>query len=362
MMRGMDRSIAIRAALIQGGSLAVRCRGARGRAAAVVLRGLGLGRRTGRVGGVRGVRGERAAAAAPARRSRVRRSPGCRADRRRRRAPLDRRAARVVLFGALVRAARDERTRRRPRLMDLGLAGQVALVTGGVEGDRAGIAAGARRRGRAGGDRGARRGADAAAAARIGAHPVVFDSGDLDAVDGVVDTVESRARADRHLRREHRRPAGRRGSARLHRAAVGGGAPHARALPDGLPRAAAARDARARLGPRRRGQLDRRCASRSPPCSSPTRTGPGWSRRSRCSRRRSPPTASRSTRCCPGGSRTDRAVRQRGVARGGRGRRARSGSRPARLGTVDELAAAAVFLCSGRPPTSRARRCSSTAA
>jgi 3-oxoacyl-[acyl-carrier protein] reductase len=74
--------------------------------------------------------------------------------------------------------------------MDLGLAGRVALVTGGSKGIGAGIAAGLA----AEGARVAVASRDAerirAAAARIGALPIVFDSDDLDAVEGVVDTVE----------------------------------------------------------------------------------------------------------------------------------------------------------------------------
>ena len=75
--------------------------------------------------------------------------------------------------------------------MDLGLSGKVALVTGAskgiglgvaellaAEGARVAIAARDEQRTRA-------------AAERFGGHPVVFDSADLDAVDGVVDTVES---------------------------------------------------------------------------------------------------------------------------------------------------------------------------
>ena len=74
--------------------------------------------------------------------------------------------------------------------MDLGLTGRVALVTGGSKGIGAGIAAGLVAEGAkvAVASRDAER--IGAAAARIGALPIVFDSGDLDAVDGVVDTVE----------------------------------------------------------------------------------------------------------------------------------------------------------------------------
>jgi len=74
--------------------------------------------------------------------------------------------------------------------MDLGLAGRVALVTGGSKGIGAGIAAGLVAEGAkvAVASRDAER--IEAAAARIGALPIVFDSSDLDAVDGVVDIVE----------------------------------------------------------------------------------------------------------------------------------------------------------------------------
>ena len=77
-------------------------------------------------------------------------------------------------------------------LMDLGLDGKVALVTGGSKGIGLGIAAGARRRGRARRRRVARpRSGSDAAADRIGGHGVVFDSDDLDAVPGVIADVEA---------------------------------------------------------------------------------------------------------------------------------------------------------------------------
>ena len=75
--------------------------------------------------------------------------------------------------------------------MDLGIEGRVALVTGGSKGIGFGIAS-------ALAAEGARvavasRDADrvAAAAAEVGGHPVVFDSDDLDAVPGVIAGVES---------------------------------------------------------------------------------------------------------------------------------------------------------------------------
>jgi len=75
--------------------------------------------------------------------------------------------------------------------MDLGLAGKAALVTGGSKGIGLGIAAGLA----AEGARVAVAARDPervrAAAAQIGGHGVTFDSGDLDAVPGLIADVES---------------------------------------------------------------------------------------------------------------------------------------------------------------------------
>jgi len=75
--------------------------------------------------------------------------------------------------------------------MDLGLQGRVALVTGGSKGIGFGIAAGLA----AEGARVAVAARDAArvreAADRIGGHGMAFDSGDLDAVPGVIAEVEA---------------------------------------------------------------------------------------------------------------------------------------------------------------------------
>jgi 3-oxoacyl-[acyl-carrier protein] reductase len=75
--------------------------------------------------------------------------------------------------------------------MDLGLDGRVALVTGGSKGIGHAIAAGLT----AEGARVAIASRDEArvreAAGRIGAHGIVFDSGDLDAVPGVIADVEA---------------------------------------------------------------------------------------------------------------------------------------------------------------------------
>ena len=127
-------------------------------------------------------------------------------------------------------------------LMDLGLDGQGRARHRRLEGDRL-------RRSRPGSPRRARawrspRAIPSACARRptgSAAHGVVFDSADLDAVPRRDRRRRGGARPDRHLRRQHRRPARRRGPARLLARAVGGGAPHARALADGVPRAAAAR-------------------------------------------------------------------------------------------------------------------------
>jgi 3-oxoacyl-[acyl-carrier protein] reductase len=74
--------------------------------------------------------------------------------------------------------------------MDLGLAGRVALVTGGSKGIGFGIAAGLAAEGVrvAVASRDEPRVRDAAE--RIGGHGVVFDSADLDAVPGVIASVE----------------------------------------------------------------------------------------------------------------------------------------------------------------------------
>ena len=75
--------------------------------------------------------------------------------------------------------------------MDLGLEGKVALVTGGSKGIGFGIAAGLAAEGARVAVAARDRGRVDAAAAEIGAHAIVFDSADLDAVPGVIGEVES---------------------------------------------------------------------------------------------------------------------------------------------------------------------------
>ena len=168
--------------------------------------------------------------------------------------------------------------------MDLGLAGRVALVTGASKGIGFGIASGlvarARRspwrRATPGGSRRRPRGS-----ARV---PIVFDSDDLDAVDGVVDAVERELGPDRRLRGEHGRAAHGRRPARLQPRGVGGGAPHARPLADGLHRAPAARRCASAAGgaivgvsslSRARAAAEHPALQRAPPGSGRGVQGPG---------------------------------------------------------------------------------------
>ena len=142
--------------------------------------------------------------------------------------------------------------------MDLGLDGRVALVTGGSKGIGLGIAAGLAAEGARVAVASRDAGRVRAAAERIGGHGVVFDSGDLDAVPGVIASVEAElGPIDVYVANTGGPPAGpdplgftRAEWEAAHRTLV--------ALADGVPRAAAAGDGGARLGARRRGRFDGR--------------------------------------------------------------------------------------------------------
>jgi 3-oxoacyl-[acyl-carrier protein] reductase len=75
--------------------------------------------------------------------------------------------------------------------MDLGLQGRVALVTGGSKGIGRGIAAALAAEGARVAVASRSRERIEAAAAEIGGSGYVFDSGDLDAIDGLVDAIEA---------------------------------------------------------------------------------------------------------------------------------------------------------------------------
>ena len=75
--------------------------------------------------------------------------------------------------------------------MDLGLAGRVALVTGASKGIGRGIAAVLAAEGATVAVASRSRERIEATAGEIGAHPYVFDAGDLDAIPGLIDAIES---------------------------------------------------------------------------------------------------------------------------------------------------------------------------
>jgi 3-oxoacyl-[acyl-carrier protein] reductase len=75
--------------------------------------------------------------------------------------------------------------------MDLGLAGRVALVTGASKGIGRGIAAVLAAEGATVAVASRSRERIEATAGEIGAHPYLFDAGDLDAIPGLIDAIES---------------------------------------------------------------------------------------------------------------------------------------------------------------------------
>src|SRR4051812_43028772 len=168
-----------------------RRRGARPRASALVLRGLRVGGRPRRVGAVRAAHRRRAEAAraAGARRRRAGRHPVAR-DRAARSA-LGGRSARDRDLRGMVRVARRRPRADGGRLMDLGLEGRVALVTGGSKGIGLGIATALAAEGARVAVASRSQEAVDKAAEQVGGRGFVFDSEDLDAIPTLLDDVEA---------------------------------------------------------------------------------------------------------------------------------------------------------------------------
>ena len=97
-------------------------------------------------------------------------------------------------------------------------------------------------------------------------------------------------------------------------------------------------------------------SSRSTTCSSPTPTGPGLVAAFKVLARQYAREGVTLNHVHPGQIATDRMIGTSGSLEAAQ-ERAREIVPAGRLGTVEELAAAAIFLCSARPATSPARRC-----
>ena len=277
------------------------------------------------------------------------------------RSALGRRAARDRPLRRVVRAARRPRAGGRsdgPRAARSRRARHRR-----VEGDRRGHRGRARRR-RARRSRSPRARARRSdeSAARIGATGFVFDSDDLDAVPALIADVESAlGPIDIYVANTGGPPMGP-DPLGVHPRAVGGGAPYARALADGVHRARCCPGCgSARWGRIVAVSLELGARAARPRSSSPTRTGPACSPRSRCSRGNVAADGVTLNSVLAGRIATDRDRRRAGLARGRAGRRARAGAgRAAGDGRGVRRAGGVPVFGAGRA-TSPARRCWSTA-